>query len=70
MLDLDTEHLSDENALFKAFGDRYIEDALRVVGTKFSTPADQEMIYEALCIMVAIYMKKVKDGDIDERILH
>ena len=61
---------SEEDALFKLFGDRFIDDALRVVTSKHSFPEDQEMIYEALCIIVSMYLKKVQDGKIDKRVVH
>lgn len=62
--------MTEENELLEAFGNRYIEDAIRVVSTKVSVPQDQEMVYEALCILVAIYAQKIQDGEFKGRTLH
>ena len=70
MLNVNLTDENPEDELFRAFGDRYITDAVRVVATKFSTPDDQEMIYEALCIIVSMYMQKVQDGKIAQRVVH
>lgn len=60
-----------ENVLLQSFGDKYIIDAFRVVSTRNLTPMDNEMAYEALCIMVAMYMQKVQDGTINQdKVLH
>ena len=70
MLNVDLTGENPEDMLFEAFGDRYINDAMRVVTTKLSSVDDQEMIYEALCIIVAMYIEKVKTGKINQRTIH
>lgn len=70
MLNVNLTNENPEDELFRAFGDRYIEDAMRVVTTRLSVPTDQDMIYEALCIIVAMYMQKVQDGKIAQRVIH
>lgn len=69
---MDTENLNDvENVLFQDWGDKYIADALRIVATKTMGPLDNEVVYEAMCIIVAMYMQKVKDGKINQnKVLH
>lgn len=70
MLDVNLLAENPEDELFQAFGDKYIVDAMRVVTTKCSGIEDQDMIYEALCIIVAMYINKVNTGKITERTLH
>ena len=71
MFEMDINDLEMENELLESFGDKYIVDALRIVTTKITTPLDNEMMYEAMCIIVAMYMNKVNTGCINkDRILH
>jgi hypothetical protein len=68
---MDIDDLDMENELLEGFGDKYIADALRIVTTRITTPLDNEMIYEAMCIIVAMYMNKVNTGSINkDRTLH
>jgi len=71
MFEMDINDLEMENELLEGFGDKYIGDALRIVTTKMITPLDNEMLYEAMCIVVAMYMHKVSTGSINkDRVLH
>lgn len=63
-LDLETEHI--ENELFENFADRFLTDAVRIVATKTIDPMDGELIHEAMCIVVAMYMHKVETGQINQ----
>jgi hypothetical protein len=68
---INLEDTDVENALFQDFGDKYIADALRVLTTKHVTILDRDMVYEAICIVVALYMKKVQDGVINQdKVMH
>jgi hypothetical protein len=68
---MDIDDLDMENELLEGFGDKYIADALRIVTTRITTPLDNEMMYEAMCIIVAMYMNKVNTGCINkDRTLH
>lgn len=71
MFEMDIDDLDMENELLESFGDKYIGNALRIVTTKTITPLDNEMVYEAMCIIVAMYMNKVNTGSINkDRVLH
>jgi hypothetical protein len=68
-LHLDTEHV--ENELFENFADKYLADAVRIVATKNIGPMDGELIHEAMCIVVAMYMHKVETGQINKnKVMH
>jgi len=62
----DLDDTGAENQLFEDFGDKHIHSALRIVQTKLITPQDSEMIYDAMCILVAMYMSKVRNGELYE----
>lgn len=60
-----------ENVLFESFGDKFINDAYRLVSTNTIVPGDEEMIYEAMCIIVSMYMQKLKEGSINkDKVFH
>ena len=60
-----------ENLLIEKFGDRYLSEAMRIVSTKVILPFDSDMVYEAMCIIVAMYTQKVKDGEINkDKVMH
>lgn len=60
-----------ENQLFENFGDKYLTDMIRIISTKSPIYTDNSLIHEALCIMLAMYMQKIKDGEINQnRDLH
>jgi len=74
MFDLDNllsgeEKLEVENMLLEQFGNRFLEDAIRIIATRTVTPFDNELVYEAMCIIIATYTRKIKSGEID-RVLH
>ncbi len=60
-----------ENTMFQNFGDKHISEAIRLVNTKIILPTDNDMIHEALCIIIAMYMQKIKDGVLNaDKVLH
>lgn len=60
-----------ENLLIEKFGDMYLSEAMRIVSTRVVLPFDDNMIYEAMCIIVALYSQKVKDGEINkDKVMH
>jgi hypothetical protein len=74
MFELDTllsskEKLEVENMLLGQFGDKFLEDAVRIISTRTVTPFDDELVYEAICIILAIYTRKIHSGEIN-RVLH
>lgn len=59
-----------ETDLVENFSDHYIHDAHRVAVSKIIKPEDYQMMYDAVCVLVAMYMKKINEGLIEDRILH
>ena len=60
-----------ENAMLERFGDKFIEETMRLIQTRAYTPRDELLIHEALCIVLAIYTRKVKDGEINkDKVFH
>jgi len=60
-----------ENHMLETFGDRFIGDAMRIVQTKQFTVLDGPMVHEAMCLVVAMYIRKIKTGEINtDRVLH
>ena len=57
---VDLEQIS-EWAL-EGFGDRYLEEALRVVNTGVVLPSDKEMIKLSVSIVIGLYFKSIADG--------
>jgi hypothetical protein len=74
MIDLNDKDLSvldHENELLENFGEKHLTDALRIISTRSANSADHELIYDAICITTALYMKKLKDGEVHiNRIYH
>ena len=74
MFDLEEIDLTSseiENQMLEHFGDQFLEDAMRVVQTRSFTPMDAPLIHEAMCIIVAMYVRKVKNGEINlDRTFH
>jgi hypothetical protein len=66
MFNMDIDDTDMENELLENFGDKYIADALRIVTTRTMTPLDNEIVYEAMCIIVAMYMNKISTGCINK----
>ena len=64
--DVDVEILSNDTELLETFAEKYLADAIRIIMTKAYTPLDSDLLYEAVCILTAIYMRKVKDGEIEQ----
>ena len=74
MIDLDDVDLHSpdvENQMLEHFGDQFLADAMRIVQSRSFSALDNEVIYEAMCIVVATYIRKAKTGEINKnRILH
>lgn len=69
--DKDLQILDTEDILLERFAEKYLADALRIISTRTAKARDSELMYDAVCITTAIYMKKVKDGEIHaDRVLH
>lgn len=51
-----------DEALY-AFGEKYLTDATRIIATRIILNADQEMLYTAVTLLTAIYLKKLKDNE-------
>jgi hypothetical protein len=58
--DVDLNALSDE--VLRSFGERYFDDASRVLFTGAILAKDQEMIQLAVAIVMALYSKKLNEG--------
>lgn len=54
-----------ENELLEHFGDVYLDDAVRIVNTNKILPSDNKMIHGTMCIIVAMYVNKVRAGEIN-----
>ena len=60
-----------ENEMLENFGDKFLEDALRIVQTRTYSALDEPLIHEAMCIVVAIYTRKIREGEINQdKVLH
>lgn len=74
MIDLNDKDLSvldQEVQILENFGEKHLVDALRIIATRSASAADHELIYDAICIATALYMKRLKDGDIHaDRSIH
>lgn len=67
MIDLSDKDLSildHENEIVEKFGEKHLAAALKIISTRAASAEDNELIYDAICIATALYMKKVKDGEI------
>ena len=58
-----------ENELLENFGNLYLRDAMRIISTKVVSVADDAMIHDAMCILVAMYTHKLKSGEINKGIV-
>jgi hypothetical protein len=74
MIDLNDKDLSildHDSVIIEQFGEKHLADALRIISTRSATSADHELIYDAICIATAVYMKKLKDGEVHiNRVYH
>ena len=69
--DVDLFSPETENQILENFGDQFLVDALRIVQSGVFSPLDKEIAYEAMCIIVAMYIRKVKAGEINnDKVLH
>jgi len=60
-----------ENQMLEHFGDNYLGEAMRIIQTRTYTETDEPLIHEAMCIVVAMYTRKVKLGEINrDKVLH
>lgn len=55
-----------ENELLEHFGDQFLEDAIRIVQTRNFSELDAPVIHEVMCIIIAMYVRKVKNGEINK----
>lgn len=58
--EVDLEQIS-EWAL-EGFGDRYLQDALRIVNTGIVLPSDKEMMKLSVSIVIGLYFKSITEG--------
>jgi len=69
--DQDLAVLSHENEMLEDFAEKYLADAMRIIATRCAREEDHELIYDAICIATAMYMKKLKDGEVHkDRMIH
>lgn len=61
-------HKEMDNQLLEQFGFLHIEDAIRIIRTGIFTPADSEVIHEVMCIVLSIYSRKVRAGEINQNL--
>lgn len=67
--EFDSEQM--ENEMLKDFADKFLEDAIRLIQTRKYTNLDEPLIYEAMCIVIAIYTRKLHTGEINQyRVIH
>lgn len=60
-----------EDHMLEMFGDQFIADAMRIIQTRNFTVLDGPLVHEAICIVVAMYIRKVKTGEINkDKVLH
>ena len=55
---LTAEEMTTE--LIEKFGNTHLRDAMRIISTRTVTEFDDQMVHEAMCILVAMYNKEVK----------
>jgi len=68
---LELNTLEMENNLLEHFGDKFLEDAIRIVQTGKFSPVDAIVIHEAMSIVISLYVRKIKDGEINQgKVLH
>lgn len=65
---LSISHKEMDNQLLEFFGYEHLGDALRIIQTGRFTPKDADVIHDAMCIVMSIYVRKVKSGEINEDI--
>ncbi len=60
-----------ENSMLEHFGENFFEEAVRIINTRTYAETDEPLIHEAMCIIIAIYLRKIKDGEINkDRMIH
>lgn len=64
--DIDIHSPEIENRMLEHFGDQFLGDAMRIVQSRMYTPLDGPLVHEAMCIIVAMYVRKVKIGEINK----
>ena len=64
--DIDFNCPEMENQLLASFGENFLLDAMRVVQTNSFTPLDGPMIHEAMCVIVSMYIRKAKNGELNQ----
>ena len=69
--ELDLISTEMENQMIEYFGDEFLVDAVRIMHNRAFTPLDAPLIHEAMCIVVAMYVRKVRNGEINqEKVYH
>jgi len=60
-----------ENELLEYFGETHLLDAVRILASRQVTEKDAQLIHEALCIVVSMYVTKYNEGEIEkDAVLH
>jgi len=74
MYEIEETYLSStemEDQLLQNFGEEFLVEAMRVVQTNSYTKFDGPMIHQAMCVIVAMYIRKLKSGEFyQNRVLH
>ena len=55
-----------ENQMLEQFGDEFLENAMSIVQTGRFTSLDAPAIHQAMCIVVSMYIRKIKNGEINQ----
>lgn len=58
-----------ENELLEYFGQTHLLDAVRILASRSVTADDSQLIHEALCIVVSMYVTKYNRGEIDKDVV-
>jgi len=59
-----------ENKMLEHFGDNFLGEAMRIIGERLYTERDEALVHEAICIVTALYLKRLENGDIKKEVLH
>lgn len=58
-----------DNELLEYFGQTHLLDAVRILASRKVTADDSQLIHEALCIVVSMYVTKYNKGEIDKDVV-
>ena len=60
-----------ENRMLEEFADNHLQDAIRIITTRYTGIEDYELIYDAVNIVTAMYIKRLRAGEChNNRVLH